>query len=97
MTGPPGLQGAKGDTGAQRPSGQKRERGDGTSGVMFYKNWKECAWKNLNDDRDNGLIKVINICRKQKLKVGFSLFPHIRLHSYTTSSHYTASSNPQAC
>ena len=74
MTGPPGLQGAKEDTGAQRPSGQKRERGDGTSGVMFYKNWKECAWKDLNDDKDNGLIKVINICRKQKLKLGFSLY-----------------------
>ena len=65
MTGPPGLQGAKGETGAQGPSGQKRESGDGTSGVMFHKNWKECAWKALHDDKDNGLIKVINNCRKQ--------------------------------
>ena len=22
------------------------------------KNWKECAWNNLNDERDHGLIKV---------------------------------------
>ena len=25
---------------------------------MPIKNWKECVWKNLNDDKDNGLIKV---------------------------------------
>ena len=57
--GPPGLQGAKGETGVQGPRGQKGERGDGASGLMsFYKNWKECAWKNLNDEKDHGLIKV---------------------------------------
>ena len=26
--------------------------------MMPFKNWKECAWKNVNDDKDNGLIKV---------------------------------------
>ena len=25
---------------------------------MAYKNWKECAWKNLNEGKDHGLIKV---------------------------------------
>jgi len=30
----------------------------GTPGLMAYKNWKECAWKNLNDEKDQGLIKV---------------------------------------
>ena len=25
---------------------------------MPFKNWKECAWKNVNDGKDNGLIKV---------------------------------------
>jgi len=25
---------------------------------MPFKNWKECAWKNLNDGKDNGLIKA---------------------------------------
>jgi len=24
---------------------------------MPFKNWKECAWNDLNDDKDNGLIK----------------------------------------
>ena len=66
-----GREGAKGDqgrpgrTGPQGPPGQKGQRGEsgvsglpGTPGVMPFKNWKECAWKNLNEDKDNGLIKV---------------------------------------
>lgn len=63
--GPPGLQGAKGETGAQGPSGQKGEPGEtGTSGInrtpvqTQTKNWKECTWKNLNEGRDNGLVKL---------------------------------------
>ena len=72
--GPPGPQGtsgvngkdgAKGATGAQGPPGQKGQRGEsgtsgfpGTPGAMSYKNWKECVWKDVNDGRDNGLIKV---------------------------------------
>lgn len=63
--GPPGLQGTKGETGVQGPSGPKGERGEtgksgspGTPGQMHYKNWKECAWQNLNDQTDYGLIKV---------------------------------------
>ena len=23
------------------------------------RNWKECAWNNVNDDKDSGLIKVL--------------------------------------
>jgi len=56
--GPPGLQGAKRETGAQGPNGQNREHGNGASGLMSQRNWIECAWKNLNDNKDNGLIKV---------------------------------------
>ena len=56
--GPPGLHGAKGETGIQGPRGQKGERGDEAFGLLSYKNWKECAWKDLNDDKDHGLIKV---------------------------------------
>ena len=48
-----GEEGAKGEPGAQGPPGQKWELGP-----MPFKNWKECAWKNLNDGKDNGLIKV---------------------------------------
>ena len=57
--GPPGLKGTpgvKGEPGVQGPPGQK-----GTPGVMSFKNWKECAWSNLNEDKDHGLIKV-NSC-----------------------------------
>jgi len=25
---------------------------------MSFKNWKECTWKELNDGKDNGLMKV---------------------------------------
>ena len=57
--GPPGLQGSKGETGAQGPS-------DEAAGILSYKNWKECAWKNLNNDKNNGLIKVNYFCRKKK-------------------------------
>ncbi|XP_078368037.1 collagen triple helix repeat-containing protein 1-like [Oculina patagonica] len=62
--GPSGTRGAKGESGVQGPPGQKGQRGEsgaslipGTPGAMSYKNWKECAWKNLNDDKDHGLIK----------------------------------------
>ena len=54
-----GKDGAKRDLGAQGPPGQKGERGEpGNPAMMPFKNWKECAWKNVNDDRDNALIKV---------------------------------------
>jgi len=59
-----GKDGAKGEAGVQGPAGQKGERGErgasglsGTPGPMPFKNWKECAWKDLNDGKDNGLIK----------------------------------------
>ena len=64
--GPPGLQGIKGETGVQGPRGQKGERGDVATGLMSHKNWKECVWKNLNDDKDNGLIKVIDFLKNAK-------------------------------
>jgi len=60
MTGPVGPPGLQGETGAKGPSGQRGERGDVAPGRMSHRNWKECAWKDLNDDKDNGLIKVID-------------------------------------
>ena len=57
-----GKDGAKGEPGVQGPPGPKGERGQsghpGNPGLMPFKNWKECAWKDLNDDKDSGLIKV---------------------------------------
>ena len=43
---------------AKRGSVERVERVPGTPNVMAYKNWKECAWNYLNDDKDNGLIRV---------------------------------------
>ncbi|CAH3024853.1 unnamed protein product [Porites evermanni] len=51
-----GKEGAKGEPGAQGPPGQIWELGP-----MPFKNWKECVWKNVNDNRDSGLIKVLDV------------------------------------
>ena len=60
-----GKDGAKGEPGIQGPPGKQGQRGEsvtsgipGSAGSMSYKNWKECAWKNLDNDKDYGLIKV---------------------------------------
>ena len=50
-----GKDGAKGEPGVRGPPGPKGERGQS---LMPFKNWKECAWKDVNEDKDNGLIKV---------------------------------------
>ena len=48
---PPGSTGAPGPQG--KP-GAKGDPGEATTG----RNWKECSWKNVNSDLDNGLVKV---------------------------------------
>ena len=88
--GPPGTpgingkNGIKGELGVQGPPGLKGQRGEsgtsgipGTLGVMSYKNWKECAWKNLDDDKDHGLIKVSLFCVKQGNRKLGCLLSHI--------------------
>ncbi|XP_068717753.1 collagen triple helix repeat-containing protein 1-like [Montipora capricornis] len=59
--GPKGDHGRTGAAGVQGPPGQKGERGETVTsvaaGVMALKNWKECAWKNIHEGKDNGLIK----------------------------------------
>ena len=72
-----GKDGAKGEPGVRGPPGPKGERGQtghpGNPGLMPFKNWKECAWKDLNDDKDNGLIKV----KLQELLISSKLLgPH---------------------
>ncbi|KAL9975759.1 hypothetical protein ACROYT_G012953 [Oculina patagonica] len=53
-----GLNGAKGEPGMKGEKGEQGESGiQGSPGLMSHKNWKECALKDLNDDKDNGLIK----------------------------------------
>ena len=92
--GPRGLQGAKRETAIQDPSERKGEPGEtGTSGIngtpvqMHYKNWKECAWQNLNDGRDNGLIKVPGLCTMTKMFLLFLLFigPDWKITKYRIS------------
>ena len=59
-TGPVGPRGAKGDagnTGSQGPPGPQ-----GPPGTLGS-NWKQCVWKNINDGKDSGLIKVNNELR----------------------------------
>ncbi|XP_028514284.1 collagen triple helix repeat-containing protein 1-like isoform X8 [Exaiptasia diaphana] len=63
-----GPQGLKGDTG---PKGDKGDRGP--RGLSSHSNWKECSWKNINDGKDNGLIKDCVFQKKYK---------HTVLHVY---------------
>ena len=54
LKGPQGLLG-KADTGppgSQGPSGPKGAPGS------FARNWKQCVFKNLDDGKDSGLVKV---------------------------------------
>ena len=56
-----GKDGAKGEPGVRGPPAPKGERGQGhleTPGPMPFKNWKECAWKDIYSGEQNGLIKV---------------------------------------
>ncbi|KAL9976109.1 hypothetical protein ACROYT_G013359 [Oculina patagonica] len=48
-----GRDGAKGDQGPKGPEGPKGEQG----AQAPQKNWKQCAWKNINENKDNGPIK----------------------------------------
>ena len=48
MAGPPEPRGVKGEA---DPGGKDAEQ----------RNWKQCAWQNVNDHRDIGLVKVLNL------------------------------------
>ena len=56
-----GIKGARGTVGDQGIKGDKGEKGESVtspSSAVPQTNWKQCVWKNLNDDRDSGKIKV---------------------------------------
>ena len=62
-----GKDGAKGEPGIQGPPGKQGQRGEsvtsgipGSAGSMSYKNWKECAWEDLNDDMDYGFTTPVS-------------------------------------
>ena len=54
-SGPPGSRGNKGNVGARGIQGPPGPKGALGSAV---RNWKQCVFKKLNDDRDSGLVKV---------------------------------------
>ena len=56
--GPPGTPGIDGKNGVKGERGPPGENGGGAPGEIASRNWKECVWNNLNDNKDNGLIKV---------------------------------------
>ena len=53
------LRAPNGEPGVQCSSSEKGQSGESVApGVMSFKNWKECVWKDLNEGEDIGLIKV---------------------------------------
>ena len=59
--GPPGPKGPQGTTGPTGPRGAKGDAGSkGSQGPpgTLGSNWKQCVWKNINNGKDTGLIKV---------------------------------------
>ena len=69
-SGPPGIKGVKGE------QGSKGEKGEIVNSAVSQTNWKQCVWKNLNDDRDSGKIKVqkyLENAMKNKVSVRASL------------------------
>lgn len=73
--GTPGKNGLKGSPGTTGVKGSQGDKGDrGPSGIVPQRNWKQCSWKPLNDDRKNGLIKDCHFVKKADntaLKVEF--------------------------
>ena len=57
-----GVNGTNGKDGRNGKNGVNGKNGrDGVDGkvvVREKRNWKECAWSHLNDERENGVLKV---------------------------------------
>jgi len=79
-SGPPGkmgIKGSRGIAGDQGIKGDKGEKGESVtspSSAMPQTNWKQCVWKNLNDDRDSGKVKDCSFNKLQSdtaIKVSF--------------------------
>ena len=61
-SGQPGKMGIKGARGVAGDQGIKGDKGEKGEDAVLQTNWKQCVWKNLNDDRDSGKIKVRENC-----------------------------------
>ena len=51
-----GIDGKKGNDGVNGTNGVDGK--DGKDGKDFTRNWKQCAWNKIYDDRDSGIVKV---------------------------------------
>ncbi|XP_015753054.1 PREDICTED: collagen alpha-1(XVII) chain-like [Acropora digitifera] len=78
LSGPTGARGDRGEKGARGPQGPPGPRGaDG----LLVKNWKQCVYKDLNDQRDSGLIKEC-LFNKTSSKTGLRVFFNGNLRIY---------------
>ena len=56
-----GRDGRDGRNGKDGKNGINGKNGkDGKDAISSKSNWKECSWRELNDGKDDGIIKVIN-------------------------------------
>lgn len=72
--GPAGPPGDKGPMGPKGEQGTQGPKGDPSLQAM-PKNWKQCAWKNINEGKDNGMIKECTfnkLSENSALKVEFN-------------------------
>ena len=84
QTGTPGKtgpSGAKGDRGSPGTKGDAGPKGDAAgAGPIPATNWKQCVWKNINDAKDSGKLKVRHRNRK---------WPRNKINWYSNSAtHY---------
>jgi len=78
LAGPTGAPGSRGEKGARGPQGPPGPKGaDG----LLVKNWKQCVYKNLADQRDTGLIKEC-IFNKKSADTGLRVFYNGDLRLY---------------
>jgi len=75
-SGPPGMMGIKGargiagDRGIKGDKGEKGQSVTSPSSAVPQTNWKQCVWKNLNNNQDNGKVKE---CSFNKLQAGTAM------------------------
>ena len=83
-SGSAGSPGNKGDTGARGSQGPPGPKGAPGS---FGRNWKQCVFKKLSDQRDSGLIKVKTQFTEDNCEVSLSKLEIITNFRYENSSY----------
>ncbi|XP_066014791.1 collagen triple helix repeat-containing protein 1-like [Pocillopora verrucosa] len=91
-SGPQGIKGVKGE------QGSKGEKGEIVNSAVSQTNWKQCVWKNLNDDRDSGKIKDCSFNKLQSdtaIKVSFQ--GNMRVYSSSKCNRWFFKFNGNEC